>query len=328
MFSIELRQQKLFFRDIKYYLTIATGVITLLVLVALGLTWFGTNAQISVSTTLTYAGRERSLTQKLLAESLLTVYAQDAKAKKNLQADEIDWTQRHDALWRGDNTLHVLSVSSYPDIMPSINKVEPLYLELHVAINDVLTAKDQVVLRRDANIINTDAVPFYNAMEAYNTYLRNLTTQYQNTILLYGICSTSAILLVLALSILIIFRPAFARLDTNLLAIAQSDEQLKKQHEDTQVLLEEVRRADHGTRVPVLKIRDGLYAVQNGMNGYYEVMKADGIYKCPCPIYTHNHFCNHIKYAQYAERGEAQQQQISQQLFTNGKLARTDKIKH
>ena len=182
-------------------------------------------------------------------------------------------------------------------------------------MDEVLTTRDQVMLYQDAKIINTDAVPFYNAMEAYNTYLRNVTTQYQNMILLYGICSTTAILLVLALSVFIVFRPAFARLDANMLAITQSDEKLKKQHEYTETLLEEMRRADHGTRAPVLKIRDGIYAVQNGTNGYYEVLKVDGIYTCPCPIYAHNHFCNHIKYVQHAEREEAHQRQRSQQLL-------------
>jgi hypothetical protein len=322
MLSIPLQQQKLFLRDVRLYMYTAMVIVVVLVSISLGLTWFGTNAQISISTTLTYAGRERSLTQQILAESLLTVYAQDAKARKDLSTDELDWTQRHDALWRGDNTLHVLSISSYPDIMPQVDKVEPLYLNLHIALNDVLTTKNSADMRVDAMIINTDAVPFYNAMEAYNTYLRNLTTHYQTTILIYGIISTVAILVTVLLSILIVFRPAFTRLDKNVLAIVDADEKLQKQKTETDALLEEIRRDDHDTRIPLAKISMGKYAVQNGTNGYYEVNKVNGLFQCPCPIFTHNYFCIHVKYAQDAERVEAQQRQqmfALQQQSMNGR---------
>jgi len=311
MISLPLERQKIFLRDIRFYLYVALGLITLLTFASLGLTWFGTNAQINISTTLTYAGRERSLTQKLLAETLQVVYVKDPKALHNLKVDEADWTARHDAIWRGDNGLHVLSISSFPDIQPAINKSEAFYLNLHIAVDDVLAKKNDGIA--DAAIVSADAPPFYNTMEEYNTYLRNLTTRYQNSILLYAICSTIAILLVLGFGSVVIFRPMFRKLNGNITAIAQANEQLQTQKKETEALLEEVRRNDHETRVPVIKIADGKYAVQNGTNGYYSVNKVNGLYQCPCPIYAHNRFCNHIKYVQYAER--SQPYSVSQNLL-------------
>jgi len=300
MLSLPLERQKLFLRDIRFYLYIAFGLITLLVFVSLGLTWFGTSAQINISTTLTYAGRERSLTQKLVAETLQIVYVKDPKALHNLKVDELDWTARHDAIWRGDNGLHVLSISNFPDIQPQINKSEPLYLSLHVAVDDVLAKRNNGIA--DAATISLDAPPFYNTMEEYNTYLRNLTTRYQNSILVYSICSTAALLVVLIFSALVVFRPAFKRLNTNMLAIVEANKRLQEQKQETEHLLEEIRRADHNMRIPVVRVSEGRYAVQNGSNGYYSVDKEGGLYRCSCTIYMHNHFCNHVKAVQEAER--------------------------
>jgi hypothetical protein len=308
MLSIPLQQQKHFLRGVRLYLYTAMVAIVVLVLVSLGLTWFSTNAQINISNTLTYVGRERTLTQKLLAETLQTVYIQGLGAKKNLKVDEADWTVRHDAIWHGNNALSILPVSTFPDISRQVNAVEPEYLAMHKAIDDVLMSQKQTSLRTDASLISQETTPLYNALESYNTYLRNLTTHYQTTILIYSIISTAAILVTVLLSILTVFQPAFSRLNKNVIVIVEADEKLKKQQSETEALLEEVRRADHNTRIPVSKIGDGVYAVQNGTRGYHEVRKVDGLFQCPCIIFAHNHFCLHIKYVQDAERTEALQQ--------------------
>ncbi len=316
MLSMPLQQQRLFLRDIRLYLYTAMAVVVVLVLVSLGLTWFGTNAQINISNTLTYVGRERTLTQKLLAETLQTVYVRAPDAKKNLKIDEADWTARHNAIWHGSNTLSILPISTFPDSARPMNAVEPGYLAMHQAIDDVLVSQNQITLRTDASLISHETTPLYNALESYNTYLRNLTTHYQTTILIYGIVSTAAILVIILLSILTVFRPAFSRLNKNVIAIVEADERLEKQKAETEALLEEVRRADHDTRIPISKIGDGVYAVQSGTRGYHEVRKVHGLFQCPCTIFAHNHFCTHVKYALDAERAEAQQWQ---QQNTNGR---------
>ncbi len=318
MLSIPLRQQKLFIRDVRLYLYTAMSVVLLLVSISLGLTWFGTNSQISISNTLTYVGRERTLTQKLLAETLQTVYV-NPNTKKSLKIDETDWTARHNAIWYGSNSLAILPFSTFPDIAPTVNDIEPQYLAMHKAIDNVLVSKDQTILRADAALIIQETTPLFNALETYNAYLHALTTHYQTSILIYGIISTIAIFIIIVLSIIAVFRPAFARLNKNVITIVKADEELQKQKLETEAMLEEVRRADHDMRVPISKVSTGVYAVQNGARGYHEVRKVDGLYRCPCGIFEHNHFCNHIKSAQDAERAEASQQQQVLLQQSNGR---------
>jgi hypothetical protein len=310
MLSLPLQQQKIFIRDVRLYLYTAMAVVLVLVSIALGLTWFGTSSQINISNTLTYVGRERTLTQKLLAETLQTVYV-NAGTKKSLKIDEADWTTRHNAIWYGSSTLSILPISTFTDVMPTIDNVEPEYLAMHKAIDSVLATQDQTVLHADAALVIQETTPLFTALETYNTYLRNLTTRYQTSILIYGIISTIAIFITILLSIIAVFRPAFIRLDKNVFTIVKADEELKRQKQETEAMLEEIRREHHETRLPISKVSTGVYAVQGGARGFYEVRKVDGLYRCPCTIYEHNHFCNHVKAAQDMERAEAQQQPLS-----------------
>jgi hypothetical protein len=271
------------------------------VLAELGLIWFGTSQQINISTTLNYSGRIRSLTQKLLAESMNVAYADSTQAMKDLQVDLSDWTARHDAIKSGDDTLHVLSASQYPDILPVVNASEASYLEMRVALVDILGETTNAALMRDIALINKDSSTVYNAYDAYNTYLRNLTTTYQTQIFIYGLSSTLIILTTLAVNVFAIFRPAFSRLKQNVEEIRDANAATLKQKEELQLVLDETRQNDHGTRLPVQKIGKNQYNVQ-GPKNVYLVEKKNNMFFCQCTIYRHNHFCLHVKLAQSADQ--------------------------
>jgi hypothetical protein len=281
------------------YFRICLFIVALLVLCELGLIWFGTAEQINISTTLTYSGRERSYTQMIRADSMNVVYAHDPQSMKDLQSDLALWTSYHDAVWSGNNKLHVLSVSDYPDILPTVSGVEKNYVEMHAAIVSILSDATPLYFMRYIALVNQDSAPVYAAMDAYNTYLRNLTTTYQTQIFIYGVTSTIIILATLAISVFAIFRPAFIRLKKNAIEIADANAATFKQKEELQLVLDELRQNDHNTRLPVLRIGKDAYSVQ-GPKMAYLVEKRNGLLVCQCTIFQHNRFCLHVKLARSA----------------------------
>jgi hypothetical protein len=301
MLSTAIRKQGRFLADMNVYLRICMIIVAFFVLTELGLIWFGTSQQINISTTLTYSGRVRSLTQKLLAESMNDAYANSTQAMKDLPLDLADWTARHDAVKNGNAGLHVLSVRQYPDILPTVSAIEPNYLEMHAAIVDLQHTKNASSLMRDIALINKDSAPVYNAYDLYNTYLRSLTTTYQTEILFFGITLTIVILVTLAISVFAIFRPALARLKKNVIEIADANAATLRQKEELQLVLDETRQNDHNTHLPVLRIGENQFNVQ-GPRGAYRVEKIKGVFVCECAIFRHNRFCLHVKLARSAEQ--------------------------
>jgi hypothetical protein len=301
MLTTAISRQKRFLTDISIYLRICFFVIAFLVIGELGLIWFGTAQQINISTTLTYSGRVRSLTQKLLGESMNVVYAHNEQSMKDLAVDLADWTARHDAIWHGNSTLHVLSVTQYPDILPTVDGVEKNYLEMHSAIVGILSDATPLYFMRYIALVNADSSPVYAAMDAYNNYLRGLTTTYQTQIFICGISATIIILAALLFSVFAIFRPALNKLQRNVVDIAEANAATLKQKEELQLVLDETRQNDHGTRLPVQKIGKNQYNVQ-GPKNVYLVEKKNNMFFCQCTIYRHNHFCLHVKLAQSADQ--------------------------
>jgi hypothetical protein len=300
MLSTAIRKQSRFLSDMNIYFRICLFIVALLVLCELGLIWFGTAEQINISTTLTYSGRERSYTQMIRADSMNVVYAHDPQSMKDLQSDLALWTAYHNAVWSGNTALHVLSVSQYPDILPTVSGVEKNYVEMHSAIVAILAAATPLYFMRYITLINADSAPVYNAMDTYNTYLRNLTTTYQTQIFIFGITSTIIILATLAISIFVVFRPAFIRLKRNVIEIADANAATFKQKEELQLVLDETRQNDHNTRLPVLRIGENQYSVA-GPKMSYLVEKRNNIFFCQCTIFQHNRFCLHVKLARSAE---------------------------
>lgn len=301
MLTTVISRQKRFLTDISIYLRICLFVIAFLVIGELGLIWFGTSEQINISTTLTYSGRVRSLTQKLLGESMNVVYAHNPQSMKDLAVDLGDWSARHDAIWHGNSTLHVLSVTQYPDILPTVNNVEKNYTEMHDAITAILSDATPIYFMRYIALVNQDSAPVYTAMDAYNSYLRGLTTTYQTQIFLYGISATIIILAALLVSVFAVFRPALGKLQRNVVDIAEANAATLKQKEELQRVLDETRQYNHSTPLPVRKVAPGHFNVQ-GPKNVYKVEKRGKIFYCSCTIFRHNGFCLHIMLAESADQ--------------------------
>lgn len=95
-----------------------------------------------------------------------------------------------------------------------------------------------------------------------------------------------------------IFIPAIKRL----LALSRKVTGYAEELEQTQLLdttkiramLEEKRQTQE-VRAPVLALSDTVYRVQNGAQGFYDVVYSNSGFSCPCAIFAENRYCLHVK---------------------------------
>ncbi|MBF0549223.1 MAG: diguanylate cyclase [Deltaproteobacteria bacterium] len=194
---------------------VALAIVAALLIAGQVVVQYAIFAQEDDSRTINLAGRQRMLFQAICRQALAIEVAPDrsmlGKAAFRLRADLTEFNRVHEALLHGDTALGLNGVNS-PEVMALFAELEPSRLAIVNSSTQLLgaikTSRERFVPSDQVAVILSHEREFAEKMERI-VFRYDWESHQRVTMLRYiGLILTGAILLVLVMEALFIFRPA------------------------------------------------------------------------------------------------------------------------
>ncbi|NIA06137.1 MAG: response regulator [Actinobacteria bacterium] len=226
---------------------IALSLIALLSISAYTLVRLAVYRQASDAPVINLSGRQRMLSQKIAKEALLLAQSQDMKMRQHhrqsLSASVSSWTQVHNGLQYGNKELQLPGNNS-PEIQDLFARIEPYYQTIRKAVNGILALEPGELIQISPRSPLVQEI--VKASPLYLKWMDQAVFQYDkeaqgrvDTLNYMGSYTLPAVLLLLLLEGLFIFRPMVNRVKTTYEKLQQVNEELKKHHDHLEKLVEE-----------------------------------------------------------------------------------------